>query len=388
MLTFEGFTGINNVLPAHRLKGSDLVQASDVDIGVTGEIVRRGGFARTSTDCHKNVHTGAGYMLATVHSDLTAIHANGDRNIVSESLGMSRVWYTDLPDGRTTFSNGLINGITDGLTGRAWSVPVPAALGVPKAIAGAMFAGAYAYHLTFRRNVDGAESPAASAAPVQIDTGGIYLSGLPVLDGHTLQVYLSGPNGEGAYLAGSTSTDDFQYTGPSTDLVLPCRTIGAIHMPVGTISAFWRGRLLVAVEDVLWASRPMAPHLAEWRDFRRMPGKLKAIQPLDGGIYVGTEDDLIWLGGETFDQLTYVPTKRGPVILGSGVAAPGDQIKLGDGAGVGNAMLCIAGGEIVGGFNGGQTVSLTGNRYKTTVSEVSATFRKVNGIPQYVAVPQ
>lgn len=387
MLTFEGFTGINNQVPAHRLKGSDLVSANDVDIGLTGEILRRGGYAKTDTDCHKNVHQSAGYKLATVESDLTAIHPNGDRHIIYESLGMSRVWYTDLPDGRTTFSNGLINGITDGLTGKAWSVPVPASLGVARAIAGSMFPGSYTYHLTFRRS-DGAESPATSAGALQIDTGGIYLSGLPMLEGHTLQVYLSRPNGEVAYLAGSTTNDEFQYTGPSTDLILPCHTIGTVPMPIGTISAFWRGRLLVAQGRVLWASRPMAPHLAEWRDFRPMPADITAIQPMDGGIYVGTEDDLIWLGGETFDQLAYVPTKRGPVVLGSGVAAPGDQIKLGDGTGVGNAMLCIAGGEIVAGFNGGQTTSLTGNRYKTTATEVCATFRVLNGIPQYLAVPQ
>ena len=387
MLTFEGFTGINNVVPENRLKGSDLVKAADVDIGLTGEISRRDGFARVSADCHKNLHQSTGYLLATVESDLTAIHPNGDRHIVSESLGMSRVWYADLPDGRTTFSNGLIHGITDGLTGRAWSVPTPASLGAARAIAGQMFPGAYAYHLTYRRD-DGAESPAASAAPVRIDTGGVYLSGLPMLDGHTLQVYLSGPDGEGAYLAGSTTTDEFQYTGPSTDLVLPCRTLGAMPMPIGTISAFWRGRLLVAQDKVLRASRPMAPHLSEWRDFRPMPSRITAIQPMDGGIYVGTDEDLIWLAGDTFDQLAYVPTKRGPVVLGSGVAAPGDQIKLGDGSGGGNAMLCIAGGEIVAGFNGGQTTSLTGNRYETSATEVAATFRVVNGIPQYMAVPQ
>ena len=38
MLTFAEFTGINNLLPEHRMGGADLVQATDVDIGLTGEI--------------------------------------------------------------------------------------------------------------------------------------------------------------------------------------------------------------------------------------------------------------------------------------------------------------------------------------------------------------
>lgn len=52
-------------------------------------------------------------------------------------------------------------------------------------------------------------------------------------------------------------------------------------------------------------------------------------------------------------------------------------------------MLCIAGGEVVAGFAGGQTVSLTDGRYCTDVQEVCATFRDLPGVgPQYLAVPQ
>ena len=43
---------------------------------------------------------------------------------------------------------------------------------------------------------------------------------------------------------------------------------------------------------------------------------------------------------------------------------------------------------MVAGFDGGQTVSLTANRYKSKAKEVSAAFRELNGIPQYMAVPQ
>ena len=51
-------------------------------------------------------------------------------------------------------------------------------------------------------------------------------------------------------------------------------------------------------------------------------------------------------------------------------------------------MICIADGEIVAGFDGGSVSHLSGNRYTTDVQEVAATFRKVNGIPQYIAVAQ
>ena len=77
------------------------------------------------------------------------------------------------------------------------------------------------------------------------------------------------------------------------------------------------------------------------------------------------------------------------MVPGSGVTVRGDRLKFGEGAGTGVGMVCIAGGEIVAGFNGGQTSSLTAGRYRTTVQEVCATWREIDGgIPQYVAVPQ
>ena len=157
---------------------------------------------------------------------------------------------------------------------------------------------------------------------------------------------------------------------------------------MGTVTAFWRGRVLVAQGDVLWASRPSAPHLSDWRDFKPLGSRITAVLPVADGVFVGTDQDLIFLGGTTWDALAFVPTKRGPVVLGSGVEAPGQKLKLGDGAGSGQAGICIAGGGIVACFSGGQTSGLTDNRYKTTAAEVCATFREVNGIPQYLAVPQ
>lgn len=386
MLTFSSFMGINNVTPEHRLGKQDLVDATDVDIGGTGEITRRAGLTLLSDQCHKNLHQARGFMLATCGSDLTAIRPDGARHVIHPALGPSRVWYCNLPDGRTTYTNGLIHGTTDGFVGHPRSVAAPDSLGAPDAAFGSLSPGQYRYHLTMAR--DSIESPAISSEPITITDGGLRLDGLPVRLGHTVNVYLSGMDGEGAYLIGSTYGSTFEWGGKNSDLVLPCRTLGAQAFPVGTHTAFWRGRIITAVGNVLWASRPMAPHLADWHDFKQLSGAITMIVPVEDGIYVGTEYELAWLGGATWDALNYAPTARGPVVPGSGVSAPGDQIKLGDGVGRGSAMLCIAGGEIVAGFAGGLTTSLTSKRYRTNAKEVCATFREVQGVPQYIAVPQ
>jgi hypothetical protein len=43
---------------------------------------------------------------------------------------------------------------------------------------------------------------------------------------------------------------------------------------------------------------------------------------------------------------------------------------------------------LVAGFNGGNVARMTEGRYTTSATEVAATFRMNNGMPQYLAVPQ
>ena len=75
MLTCKGFTGINNVLPEHRMGSGDLLLAQDVDIGLTGEVTRRAGLTVASEQCHKNLHQAHSFMLATCGSALITASA-------------------------------------------------------------------------------------------------------------------------------------------------------------------------------------------------------------------------------------------------------------------------------------------------------------------------
>lgn len=391
MLTFEKFSGINNVVPGHRLGNGALSTATNTDIGLTGEISRRAGYAEVLATCHKNLHQADGFMLATVDGgDLMSLDAaGGSRTMLSPSLGPDRVWYCNLPDGRTTFSNGLINGITDGATATTWGVPVPDSIGALTPVAGDLFPGDYQYQLTYVRLTDGLESGPLYSNPVAVPDGGVLLTGLPALGGHKINVYLSGQNGDSAYLAGSTLTTSFSYLGKNDALTLPCRTEHLRPAPLGTVTAFWRGRVLVAAGPVLYASLTNRWESFDLRrDFKQFSAPITLIQPVDGGVFVGTENELAFLAGVEFDKLTYVRVVDGPVVLGSGVAVRGELVQRGDGTGSGAAMLCIAGRGIVAGFSDGGIVRMTEGRYATDVTEVTATFRMIDGTPQYLAVPQ
>jgi len=390
MLKFESFTGINNVSPSHRLKNSELTVAANIDIGLRGELKRRSGYTQVLGTCHKNLWQADGFMLATVDgNDLVAIAPNGDRTTVQAALGPARVWYCNLPDGATAFSNGSINGLTAGAAATAWGVADPASSGALTEVAGSLYPGTYMYSLTHVRLSDGRESAPLVSIPYNLTTGGITLTGLPTRAGHKTNVYLTSHNGDQALLAGSTTNSVFAFTAAHDTLVLPCRTDNLMPAPVGTVLAFWRGRALVAVGPTLYASLP-----GQWemfdprRDFKQFSADITAVQPTDEGMFIGTEKELAYLDGSEFDKLVYSRVVSGPVVLGSGVAVRGELIKQGDGMGDGEAMICIADHGIVAGFSSGKVERLTEGVYSTSVTEVFATFRKVNDVPQYIAIPQ
>ena len=390
MLTFDKFTGINNVQPSHRLKKTELTVATDVDIGLSGELSRRAGYTQTVGTCHKNLWQGAAFMLATVAgNDLKAFVPGGSYTTVSAALGPARVWYCNLPNGQTTFSNGSINGVTAGGAATNWGVPIPGSLGALADVAGSLYPGNYQYQLTYRRTSDGLESGPLYSDPRAIAAGGMAFTGLPTLAGHTINVYISGHNGGTAFYAGNTATSSFTYTGANDQLVKPCRTEFLSPAPVGTVTAFWRGRVLVAQGSVLWASLPGRwQHFNLRRDFKQFSAPITLIQPVDEGFFVGTTAELAFLNGTEFDKLVYTQVVKGSTVLGSGVEVRGELMTRNGNPGSGRAMMCIADGVVMAGFSDGGVVRVTEGVYKTSVAEVAAAFRMVNRIPQYIAVPQ
>lgn len=389
MPEFKSFAGINNVQPQHRMNDDELVTASNVDIGLSGEIRRRSGFSLTTGTEHTNLYQAQGFVLATSAGDLVRSD-NGTQALLQADVGSNRMWYCDLPDGRTVFGNDTVHGATDGTLTTLLGVPLPAEQGAAADTTGDLFPGKYLWAVTHVRLADGLEGGTTHGGSVDVTAGGIAWTGLPVLAGHKTNVYLSGLDGGQLFLLGSTLTSAFTYAGSNDAIVVPCRTDQLYPMPVGRLHAFWRGRLLVAKDKVLWASQTNRWELCDlMRDYKAFSDPITLVQPVDGGIYVGTEKELAFLSGTTWDGLAYSQKFAMPTVLGSGVTAPGDQIKLGKGVGpAGHAMLAIVGGDIVAGFADGTVVNLTGGRYKTDATEVCATWRLLDDVPQYVAIPK
>lgn len=383
-ITFKKFKGINNVLPSERLSDRELVTGMNVDIGNDDEITRRAGFAAESATAHLHVWEADTFTLAVRGGDLINVDTG---TVLHAGVGTARMWYVNLPDGRTAYTNGTVSGIVTSAARTTWGVPIPIGVGVGVDVAGNLHPGDYQWAVTHVRTSDGLESGPAYSGMLNVADGGISLSGLPVLAGHTTNVYLTSHYGGQTYYAGNTANAMFAYTGKNDALVLPSRTDFCFPAPAGKLPAMWQGRALVAVGAVLYASRFNQPELFDLRrDMKQFSAPITMVQAVDGGLYVGTETELMFLEGKTFDNLSLRLALKGGVVLGSGVTVNGEQVRFGDGVGQDDAMICIADRLITAGFKGGQILRMTEGRYVTDVQEVAATFRTINGVPQYIAL--
>lgn len=396
MLTFRKFKGINNqrtpeVLEIDSKGGVELASALNCDIDRDGKIKLRPGLAGVDTGIYRNVWEGPDFALATKAGDL--INLDGGEVLYPSLSGSPRSWFTALPDGRATFSNGLICGITDGTAAGTtkWGVPLPTGIGsVATTTGGSLKPGRYKYQLTHQRISDGLEGGPTYGGAFDLPDGdsAVVWTGLPMPPaGHRTIVYLSSHNDSACYQAATTTGTTAAFSGPNENLQLACKTDNCYPAPPGILTAFWRGRMLTVVDNLLLASRPWQYELFDLaRDFKHMDATITLVQPVDNGIWIGTRKELAFLEGTNFEALSFHQRVEGPVALGSGVQVDAAQINP---EAQGKAMLCLADGYIVAGMGDGSAKVMTDGVYRRAeVEEVVATFRMNGEIPQYIAIPQ
>lgn len=190
---------------------------------------------------------------------------------------------------------------------------------------GNLFPGRYgvAYSLT---NDLGEESPLSSIAWLDLPSGGgIMLDGLvTATDVVRLNVYVTAANGRELYENHSISW------APTTSVVdqrlerlAPKK--GMVVMPGGQIVRHWHGRLVVAQGGYLIFSDPFDPGVADPAyGWMAVGGRVLMMEPVEGGIWVGTADRTYFYKGAGPDDLAMVSSAPRGAIEHSGQLADQD----------------------------------------------------------------
>ena len=99
-------------------------------------------------------------------------------------------------------------------------------------------------------------------------------------------------------------------------------------MLTGNFLREWRGRLWVVRANVLYFSEAMTYHLTDERyNFIQFPQRIRFIEPVDGGIWVGQADHVVFLRGEDIKSMTIEHKASRAPMYGSSTLLHSDIIK-------------------------------------------------------------
>ena len=398
-MKIERFTGLDNQHPDHdelSLKPGDLVEATNCYVDDAGQIIRRDGFALASSGTYTSLWKGSALTLAVVGGDLV----NVGGSTLHASVGTARMWFEELPDGRVIYSNGTAMGVVNaaGSARTAWGVPVPTSAGTGANGTGSLPPGVYRWCVTHRRTADGLEGGPVYSGTLTVSSGAVALTSLPTLSGHTTNVYITAANGSEHFYAGNTSGSTFTLTSAASRVRRCMTNYCKAPISTGIMPKFWRGRMLLAVGNTLYATKAKTLHLFNVKeDARRFGGTITMVQPVDSGIWIGTTEGLHFLGtGVQFDKLAMNRMVDGPVLMGSGAAIRGGALlRMGSQgpstAGEGNmGALCIAARAITACYADGSCNAITDSRYlvDSAITSVAAAVIEDGPLSQYIAIPQ
>ena len=232
--------------------------------------------------------------------------------------------------------------------------------------AGSLAEGAYGVAVAWLRGA--LESPMSAMATCTVPADGALEVTLPLCMDDSVtgaRLYLTRANGGELLRA-----EEFPI-GTVTAHIALLPALGAaspfqhtIPMPGGTHAALWRGRIVTATAGVLRFSEAMAYHVHDPRHgFVQMPQRITFLAPVDGGIFVGQVDHVVFLRGTSPQDLVLDARTGAAPVPGSAVALPAQA--AGEASGGGQAAVAwLAGNGYVLGTPDGAIIETRARRLK------------------------
>lgn len=393
---FSGFMGLRNNVPPEQFGRSDLQAATNFDINDALRLSRRKGYSAVLTAAvDRSVWANGPTCLGVGSNALKQVNPDWTTSTLRSGLTPSLPLSYAAVGARAYWSNGAECGCVENGANRSWGLAVP---GQPVLTAGmgTLRPGTYQVVLTYLR-ADGQESGATRAATIELtDVGGIDLSAIPVSGDPTVvskTVYVSSRDGETLYRAGVIPNS-------ATTLSIPEIWVGAAPLqtqflsgpPAGNYIGYWKGWLLVAKGNRLYASGPYAPELFDLRKSIPFTDTITMVAPLNNisgdGVWLGTSSQVGWLKGDSPDQWEFNVAANYGVIPGA-FAFCDDEL-LGDGTKAGDtvALFATKRGLCVG-RPGGGFLNLTQGRFQFPAMDVGAGIARLHrGMGQFVVTLQ
>jgi len=390
-IRYEKFTGINNKSPLERLKRTELREAVNVDIDQTRRVRRRRGYQKvySGTNIH-SLWSGEGHRLFVENGALKELHSDYSTTTYRTGLNLSaRMAYAGVA-GRVYYTNGEITGcIFDGAD-HAWGVEPPHAAPAVAPAPGAFKAGKYQLVFTYRTKYQ-EESGSSAPTPFELAAdGGMQLSNLPKPqdpDVTTLLIYITPPNGDQFYYAGSVPAGTDTTLLQGAIYTVPLRTQFLQPPPPGTLLEVHAGRIYIGDGPVVWYTEPGAFGLLRpSRNFLQFEDTVDLLAATIDGMFVSA-DQTYFLHGTDPEQMW--PARLASYKAIRGTVAEVDGALIGDGSSPGVHIMWLSERGICAAGQGGSFENLTEKRLSAVTGGAGAgLLRRDAGAVQYLGLTQ
>lgn len=300
--------------PDYAMPEGSVRDATNIDVTNEGVLRTRNGHAVSPRVAGTNCHS----LFATPN---LMLHADGSQlkrtvgpltDVVAPIQPSQPICYGRLPDGSIAWSDGGSIGKVSQLGA---SIPLslasPGSPAIAAASNGLQREGRYLVAVTWVA-FSGEESPPSLPVAINLlDGQGIQLSGIPAsapTGAIGLRVYCSHTNEavlfEAAFVG--VGTTSLRIDSPPSGRAL--ETLFEANFPACTSLAFAVGRLLGARGNLFIWSEAFRPGVYRpAKNFIQFPAPVTLIAPTQDGVYVGTENEVVFLPGFDFGNQAYRP---------------------------------------------------------------------------------
>lgn len=329
--------GIDMIADDSDMPEGTLKEALNVDISKDG-VTRSAPIPRLVVDGEIDSIHGGSYTLCA--SKGSVYHLNVEAGIKTLIFTMNsddRVSFCDMLDGIVIMNRTTLAFFKEGVV-TPLGIDKPAQPAVTESSAGGLNAGKYGVAISLISD-SGEESPLSDVAFIEISQGSGMQITLPSTDQPFIKIYRTEPNGENLYESDKIPA--------MSQYLLGARALGRISdtqylskMISGRIARQFKGRLLVAKSNILYFSEPLRYGVYSPRHgFVQFSHRIVMIEPVDGGVYVGTRKGVFFLAGTNPKEWVVKDTGGKPPIqyascgMSTGELSPEVTANVGNGQG-------------------------------------------------------
>lgn len=377
--------GMNNVVADDSLqRGGDAPKlfvrdALNVDISDTGRIALRKGASQVSELNFKNIWQSPLHrdVFATLDHDVVLVNPiDWSHSILGENIVGQFASY-QVVNNLVYICTDIDLFVFDGVALTALNVPMPYFSNEPIISDGGQLPhGNYVIAISSLKN--GRESGLSESRLIKIDNDltqknpefainslkkiQVNILELNPLDVDAVRVYITTTNGSVL-----RHYDDFNINGMGSVIdILSVDKLGFeaqfenySSMPVGKFFDYWNGRLITADKNIIYFSEPMAYHLHDEKyGFVMLPQRITFIVPVDGGIWVGQVDHVVFLSGSQPNEMTFIRKTAHAPVPSSAIMVDSETVGSDVSQGGARSALWLAENGYVIGTSTGQIIEL------------------------------